>query len=109
MTRHIPTKIPGISDLIKQLLSTPSVSCTSKDIDQGNLHVIQLLADWFESLGFDCNIQIVDQDADKANLIATLGSGNNGLVLAGHTDTVEASDSTLISTRKSTIYIQWRV
>jgi len=88
MTRHIPTKIPGISDLIKQLLSTPSVSCTSKDIDQGNLHVIQLLADWFESLGFDCNIQIVDQDADKANLIATLGSGNNGLVLAGHTDTV---------------------
>jgi acetylornithine deacetylase len=88
MAKHIPTKFPGISDLIKQLLSTPSVSCTSKDIDQGNLHVIQLLAEWFESLGFDCNSQIVDQDADKANLIATLGSGNNGLVLAGHTDTV---------------------
>jgi acetylornithine deacetylase len=88
MAKHIPTNFPGISDLIKLLLSTPSVSCTSKDIDQGNLHVIQLLAEWFESLGFDCNIQIVDQDADKANLIATLGSGNNGLVLAGHTDTV---------------------
>jgi acetylornithine deacetylase len=88
MPKQSPTRLPRISDLIKQLLSTPSVSCTSKDIDQGNLHVIQLLADWFESLGFDCNIQIVDQDADKANLIATLGSGNNGLVLAGHTDTV---------------------
>jgi len=88
MAKNIPTKFPDISDLIKLLLSTPSVSCTSKDIDQGNLHVIQLLADWFESLGFDCTIQIVDQDADKANLIATLGSGNNGLVLAGHTDTV---------------------
>lgn len=88
MPKQSPPRLPRISDLIKQLLSTPSVSCTSKDIDQGNLHVIQLLADWFESLGFDCNIQILDRDADKANLIATLGSGNNGLVLAGHTDTV---------------------
>ena len=88
MTKHIPTKLPGISDLIKLLLSTPSISCTSNDIDQGNLHVIQLLAEWFESLGFDCQIQTVDRKRDKANLIATLGSGNNGLVLAGHTDTV---------------------
>ena len=88
MTKNIPTKLPDISDLIKLLLSTPSISCTSNDIDQGNLHVIQLLAEWFESLGFDCQIQTVDRDRDKANLIATLGSGNNGLVLAGHTDTV---------------------
>ena len=88
MPEHICTKLPDLSGLIKQLLSTPSISCTSADIDQGNLHVIQLLAGWFESLGFSCEIQVVDQEKDKANLIATLGSGNNGLVLAGHTDTV---------------------
>ena len=88
MHEQISAKLPDLSDLIKQLLSTPSISCTSDDIDQGNLHVIQLLADWFESLGFDCLVQTVDPDRDKANLIATLGSGNNGLVLAGHTDTV---------------------
>lgn len=88
MSKQLPVELPDISSLIKQLLSIPSISCTSDDIDQGNLHVIQLLADWFGSLGFSCEIQIVDQDRDKANLIATLGSGNNGLVLAGHTDTV---------------------
>ncbi len=81
-------EIPDIKLLIKQLLSTPSISCTSAEIDQDNLQVINLLADWFENLGFQCEIQLLDQQKNKANLIATLGSGNNGLVLAGHTDTV---------------------
>ena len=30
---------------------------------------------------------------NKANLIATLGSGPGGLVLAGHTDTVPCNES----------------
>jgi len=85
-------KIPGIKSLIEQLLSEPSISCTAEHIDQGNLRVIQLLANWFESLGFNCEIQHLEQSSgqskNKANLIATLGNGNNGLVLAGHTDTV---------------------
>jgi acetylornithine deacetylase len=81
-------KIPSFNLLIDQLLSTPSISCTSKDIDQGNIHVVQLLADWFESMGFHCEIQNLSHHDDKANLIATLGKGNKGLVLAGHTDTV---------------------
>ncbi len=88
MTQNKSTNIPALQDLIKQLLSTPSVSCTSTDIDQGNLAVINLLADWFQSLGFSCEIQLLDGAKNKANLIATLGSGNYGLVLAGHTDTV---------------------
>lgn len=86
-------KIPDIKRLINQLLSTPSISCTSVDIDQGNLQVINLLADWFETLGFKCEIQILEHDKNKANLIATLGSGDNGLVLAGHTDTVPYDES----------------
>jgi len=85
--------IPDIKWLIRQLLSTPSISCTSADIDQGNLQVINLLANWFESLGFECEIQALEHDKNKANLIATLGSGNNGLVLAGHTDTVPFDES----------------
>ena len=84
----MPQQIPDIKSLINQLLSTPSISCTSPDIDQGNHHVINLLANWFEDLGFHCEIQNLAHHENKANLIATLGSGNNGLVLAGHTDTV---------------------
>ena len=86
-------KIPDIQTLINQLLSTPSISCTSKSIDQGNRHVIELLANWFESLGFHCEIQSLEHHKDKANLIATLGAGNNGLVLAGHTDTVPIDET----------------
>ncbi|MBE9567615.1 MAG: acetylornithine deacetylase [Proteobacteria bacterium] len=79
-------KIPDIKSLIAQLLSIPSISCTSDDIDQGNIHVIHLLADLFENMGFHCEIQTLGNN--KANLIATAGSGDKGLVLAGHTDTV---------------------
>jgi len=92
MSENNINNIPDIKSLIEKLLSTPSISCTSADIDQGNLHVINLLADWFESLGFHCEIQHVDTAHNKANLVATLGTGSNGLVLAGHTDTVPYDD-----------------
>lgn len=74
--------------LFNQLISQPSVSSTNPDIDQGNIRVIQLLADIFENLGFNCEIIPVSGAHKKANLIATLGSGPGGLVLSGHTDTV---------------------
>jgi len=86
-------KLPDLKSLIDQLLSTPSISCTSTDIDQGNLPVINILADWFESMGFNCEIQSLAHNKNKANLIATLGKGNNGLVLAGHTDTVPLDEA----------------
>ena len=88
MPTNSHAKIPDYKSLIGQLLSTPSISCTAENIDQGNLPVINLLADWFETLGFHCEIQLIDEKKNKANLIATIGSGDNGLVLAGHTDTV---------------------
>ena len=88
----MPAALPEIKSLIAQLLGTPSVSCTNRAIDQGNLPVITRLAEWFESMGFRCEIQHLDQAAGKANLIATAGSGNNGLVLAGHTDTVPCNE-----------------
>lgn len=93
MTSNKSMKIPGIQSLINQLLSTPSISCTNQNIDQGNKNVIDLLANWFESMGFQCEIQTLKHHKDKANLIATLGKGNNGLVLAGHTDTVPLDEA----------------
>lgn len=89
----MPQNLPDIKHLIDQLLSIPSISCTSPDIDQGNRGVIELLARWFEELGFKCEIQHLEHHENKANLVATLGTGNNGLVLAGHTDTVPCDEN----------------
>ena len=93
MATNKHNNLPGTKQLIQQLLSTPSVSCTSPEIDQGNLPVIHLLADWFESLGFHCDIQMLDAEKNKANLVASIGKGNSGLVLAGHTDTVPLDEA----------------
>ena len=80
--------IPSIMTMFDRLLASPSVSSTEPEWDQGNRGVIELLAEWLDALGFHTEIQPLPGRADKANLIAVLGSGAAGLVLAGHTDTV---------------------
>ena len=75
-------------ELFDSLLSEHSVSSTNPAIDQSNMGVIHLLAETFEGLGFSCEVLPVPGSHNKANLIATLGSGPSGLVLSGHTDTV---------------------
>lgn len=72
---------------LAQLVAIPSVSCAVPSWDMPNLPVIELLATWFSELGFNTQIMPLAQTG-KANLIATLGSGDGGLVLAGHSDTV---------------------
>jgi len=72
---------------LAQLVASPSVSCAVPSWDMPNLPVIELLANWFGDLGFKTQIIPLAQTG-KANLIATLGSGDGGLVLAGHSDTV---------------------
>jgi acetylornithine deacetylase len=84
----MPSSDKLIIQRLRQLVATPSVSSTDPHWDQGNRAVIDLLASWLEDLGFRTEIQPVSADGSKANLIATLGSGPGGLVLAGHTDTV---------------------
>jgi acetylornithine deacetylase len=78
--------------MLGDLVGTPSVSSTSSGLDQGNLPVISLLANWLEPLGFSCEIMPIPGQPNKANLIATLGKGPGGLVLSGHTDTVPFDD-----------------
>ena len=77
-----------IHHMIKQLIATPSISCSNSRYDQSNLNVINMLAGWLESCKFDVKILPVPDHNGKANLIATLGKGTGGLVLAGHSDTV---------------------
>lgn len=93
---------------LQQLVALPSVSCTDLHIDQSNIAVIELLASWLSSMGFSCEIMPIAQG--KANLIATLGTGSGGLILAGHTDTVPcdtqlwASDPFKVSERNGNLY-----
>tara|TARA_R110000744_G_scaffold100527_3_gene193907 strand:- start:4652 stop:5809 length:1158 start_codon:yes stop_codon:yes gene_type:complete len=74
--------------MMSQLIASPSISCSQAHWDQSNKGVIQLLESWLSSQGFQCEIMPLPHQPDKFNLIATLGSGDGGLVLAGHTDTV---------------------
>ena len=80
--------VPDFLTMFDRLLASPSVSCTEPEWDEGNRGVCELLAEWLQALGFRCEIQPMPSRDDKVNLIAVLGEGPGGLVLAGHTDTV---------------------
>jgi len=73
---------------IAALIGIPSVSSFSPAWDMSNRPVVEYLADRLESRGFGVMLQEVPDHPGKVNLIATLGRGDGGLVLAGHTDTV---------------------
>lgn len=78
--------IPSFKEQVAALVATPSVSSSRAEWDQSNGPVVELLAGWLADLGFACEIQPVAPG--KFNLVASLGSGPGGLILAGHTDTV---------------------
>ncbi|MDN3516078.1 acetylornithine deacetylase [Aquisalimonas lutea] len=84
---------PSLIQMLRELIAIPSVSSANPALDQGNRAVVDRLAGWLEDLGFAVEIQPVPGGDDKANLIATLGRGEGGLVLAGHTDTVPFDDT----------------
>lgn len=79
---------PSLTAMLEGLIASPSISSVKPELDQTNIQVVSLLANWLEGLGFQCDILPLPHNPDKANLIATLGKGPGGLVLAGHTDTV---------------------
>jgi len=84
--------VPGVKEMLAQLVALPSISCTSADWDHSNEAVIRLLADWLQALDFAVEILEVPDMPGKFNLVATLGRGPGGLVLSGHTDTVPYDD-----------------
>ncbi len=80
--------LPKFDDMLTALVGEPSVSSLSADIDRSNLVVLEHLANWLDGLGFQTELLTLPDAPHKGNLVATLGSGEGGLVLAGHTDTV---------------------
>lgn len=78
--------LPSLQQQFAALIAAPSVSCTQPYLDQSNRAVIALLEGWLSALGFHCDVQQVQPG--KFNLLASLGTGPGGLVLAGHSDTV---------------------
>jgi len=74
--------------MIAELVATPSVSSVQPQLDTSNNPVCERLAGWLEHCGFDVELMPVPERPGKTNLIARLGEGDDGLVLAGHTDTV---------------------
>lgn len=84
----MPHATPDLKEMIANLVGTPSVSSTQPRFDMSNEGVIDLLANWLEPLGFDVTTQPVEHHPGKTNLIARIGSGSNGLLLSGHSDTV---------------------
>jgi len=81
---------PPLLQQLGELVATPSVSCTTPELDMSNQAVVDRLAGWLEDLGFSVRLMPLAEAPGKTNLIATLGPADapGGLLLAGHTDTV---------------------
>ncbi len=80
--------LPSVVEMLRELVACPSVSAADPRFDQSNRAVIDRLATWAEDLGFRVERMAVPGAPGKENLLATLGAGEGGLVLSGHTDTV---------------------
>jgi len=102
--------LPPFVELMRGLIGAPSVSSVSPDWDQSNELVVDRLASWAEELGLRVEKRAVTGHPAKFNLIASAGSGSDGLVLAGHTDTVPcdpalwSSDPFTLSERDGRLY-----
>ncbi|MBL3590276.1 MAG: acetylornithine deacetylase [gamma proteobacterium endosymbiont of Lamellibrachia anaximandri] len=81
-------KTPNLMEMTRTLIAAPSVSSVNPSWDMGNQPVIEILSSWLESLDFKIEIVPIPGHRNKFNLVASAGSGNEGLVLSGHTDTV---------------------
>ncbi|GLT17882.1 acetylornithine deacetylase [Vibrio zhanjiangensis] len=79
-------QLPSFMEVYQGLISTSSISSTDPSWDEGNANVIEKLDCWMQSIGFETDvIQVSD---GKFNLLAKKGTGDGGLLLAGHSDTV---------------------
>ncbi|EMK6932104.1 acetylornithine deacetylase [Vibrio alginolyticus] len=79
-------QLPTFLEVYEGLISTSSISSTDPSWDQGNAKVIEKLASWFKDLGF--SVEVIEVEPGKHNMIARMGEGEGGLLLAGHSDTV---------------------
>jgi len=85
--------LPSIKQQMSTLIALPSISSTLPEYDLSNEAVIHQLATWCESVGFKVDIQCVNKERKKYNLLASMGTGPGGLILSGHTDTVPCNEN----------------
>ncbi len=85
--------LPSIKQQMSTLIALPSISSTLPEYDLSNEAVIHQLANWCESVGFKVDIQCVNKERKKFNLLASIGTGPGGLILSGHTDTVPCNEN----------------
>ncbi|MEJ2453657.1 MAG: acetylornithine deacetylase [Candidatus Thiodiazotropha sp.] len=103
-------KTPPFLDMLHALIAAPSVSSVNPAWDMGNANVIELLEGWLSGLGFKTEVFAIPGHPGKSNLIASAGTGDQGLVLSGHTDTVPfdtdkwSSDPLRLSERNGRLY-----
>lgn len=81
-------QLPSFLTMYRELIAVPSVSCLEPGWDTSNKGVIDKLAGWFELLGFTVQINELEAQKGKYNMLASIGPGIGGLLLSGHTDTV---------------------
>jgi len=79
---------PNLTSMLQQLIATPSISSVNPRWDNENTAIINLLGQWLDGLGLSVDILPIPGCPGKTNLIARMGSGDDGLVLSGHSDTV---------------------
>ncbi len=82
--------MPSLSFLehYEAIIKTPSISAFDEKFDMSNKLLIDMLSGWFSDLGFSITIQLVPNTRNKFNMLAKIGSGEGGLLLCGHSDTV---------------------
>lgn len=85
--------LPAFTEMLHELISSPSVSNLDPALDCSNKSVLNHLANWLEDLNFEVDIHPVPELNEKYNLVARKGSGSGGLLLGGHTDTVACDES----------------
>ncbi len=83
--------------MVRRLIATPSVSSALPGYDLSNRDVVNLLAGWLDDLGFSVRITPIASAPGKVNMIAVLGTGDRGLILSGHTDTVPQDEHRWVS------------
>ncbi|GAA0858774.1 acetylornithine deacetylase [Aliiglaciecola litoralis] len=72
----------------EKIISIPTISALDESMDMSNEPLIGWLGNAFADLGFSISIHKVPHARNKYNLLAQIGSGEGGLLLAGHSDTV---------------------